>query len=481
MSRLLAALRRIEARTDTIDATAASHTVVEQRSEDDRVDAISLPRESPVWPGDIVYDPQPEYPGHWTPRAAADWPSVSHESEAGYAESAPWPDLGFGSTPEASIADGSGTEVLEESTGAPVEDMLVRDPAVVEARSEAEALDSVQTIIRVEPESPSEDASATLSGHNDALPDSLAAESLLLMMDQQPDAVAVSVPSTSVLEAAPNTAEILKTGIGKHFASFSFIDAPSAVDPHFNEQALASPPTSDEVAEEPVISVRLPGFGRPNRRGRVAGQATAGERNRRPALVPFLPPAQRPYREACESILSALPQGNSVALILAWVDEDLDHCVLSARLAEVMADRLDDPVLLIDMGPKRHLSTLLQAPAIGSLTEAMVGFVSWRDQIVQTDTAGLCLLPSGPHDFEADPVAVARLFEACKEDFAIVLVVGGALSDIPENILMASDAAVLMVEAGHTTSETATSAIGRLRRSGTDVAGCLLTGAAGGY
>jgi cellulose biosynthesis protein BcsQ len=175
-----------------------------------------------------------------------------------------------------------------------------------------------------------------------------------------------------------------------------------------------------------------------------------------------------------------LPQGNSIALVLAWTDEDLDHCVLSARLAEVMADRLDDPVLLIDLGPKRRLSTLLQAPALGSLTDAMVGFVSWRDQIVQTSTAGLCLLPSGPNDFEADPVAVARLIEACKEDFGIVLVVGGVLSVIPENVLTACDAAVLLVEAGHTSAAKAAGAIERLRRSGTDVAGCLLTGAAEG-
>lgn len=414
MSRLLAALRRIEARGDTVGATITVDADHEPRAEKAPAVESSLPtQESSVWPGDIVYDPQAEYPGHWAPQSS-DWPAVTQETEAGSADSAPWPDPVFAATSEALIADDQQSENIELTDEGAVEESLACDPVVEEVSSFAEPLEASQGSFGGEPELPAvEDGTATT-----------------------PPVQIAAIKQTQDLRE-----------------------------------------TSDETADEPLVSVRLPGFGRPNRRGRVEGRDTAAEGFKRPALVPFLPPQQRPYREACESILSALPQHNSVALVLAWTDEDLDHCVLSARLAEVMADRLDDPVLLIDMGPKRRLSTLLQVPAIGSLTEAMVGFVSWRDQIVQTSTAGLCLLPSGPHDFEADPVAVARLIEACKEDFGIVLVVGCALSVVPENVLATCDAAVLLVEAGHTSAAKAAGAIQRLRSSGAEVAGCLLTAA----
>jgi Mrp family chromosome partitioning ATPase len=168
-----------------------------------------------------------------------------------------------------------------------------------------------------------------------------------------------------------------------------------------------------------------------------------------------------------------------VALVLSWTDEALDQALVVARLAESFADRIEDPVLLIDLGPKRRLSHLLHAPAMGNLTEAMTGQVSWRDLIVQTGTAGLCVLPTGPGDFDADPVAVARLIESCKEDFGMVLVTGGTLANMPENILLASDAAVLLVEAGFTSSTATSGAIQRLRRCGADVLGCVMTGVSG--
>ena len=421
MSRLLAALRRIEARSDTVGAAVAVDAHLAPRNEDDPVVASPLPpQESHLWPGDIVYDPQAEYPGHWIQQASA-WPAVRCETEAEPADSAPWPDPGFVCSAKSPIADEQDIDELELPGEDSVEEVLACEPQEQEEElpSIAEPLKVEQAVIVVEPEPTEEETSAAMA---------------------TPDEVVAEVTARAAKSAAPVT---------------------------------------DETPEEPVVSVRLPGFGRPNPRARIAGQRMAAEGFRRPALVPFLPPQQRPLREACEGILTALPQGNSVALVLAWTDEELDHCALSARLAEIMADRLDDPVLVIDIGPKRRLSTLLQAPVIGSLTEAMVGFVSWRDQIVQTSTAGLCLLPSGPNDFDADPVAVARLVEACKEDFGIVLVVGGALSDIPENVLTACDVAVLLVEAGYSSAAKTTEAIQGLRRSGTDVAGCLLTGVGG--
>jgi Mrp family chromosome partitioning ATPase len=50
---------------------------------------------------------------------------------------------------------------------------------------------------------------------------------------------------------------------------------------------------------------------------------------------------------------------------------------------------------------------------------------------------------------------------------------------MPANVLAACDAAVLLVQQGHTPVSMAASAIERLRSGGTDVLGCLVTGVGG--
>ena len=487
MGRLLTALRRLETRvvaTASVDTLPAdADACVRQLQED----SPCLEQEADAWPETIDHDPGLEYPTHWPPPNHGDWPFPIQEVDL-HDEGAAWP-------------SSEGTADLDEVA---IEQEAV-EPAVV--FEDAEASDPIVEAAEVADEAPAETASI----------ESLWPPSLPSEPEAALDHLATLLGEAELVSPAPTVADVSRSTDEE--VVFTHLPPPTidmdqvvAIEPRLvtppsslplplyvelQQDVEASQPSAlarvgklhlapempvssepEEELEEPPISLRMPGFGRPNRPVDDSEHPSSASTIHRPALMPFLPPAQRPYREACECILAALPPGRNAALVLAWADDDLDHCMLTARLAEIMADRLDDPVLLIDVGAQRRLSSMLQAPAEGSLSEALVGLVSWRDLIVQTSTAGLCVLPSAAGDFNADPVAVARLIEACKEDFAIVLIAGGALRAIPDNVLAASDAGVMLVEQGHTAATAATAAIERLRRSGTDVLGCLLTAVA---
>ncbi|MCE9546676.1 MAG: hypothetical protein K8T25_14445, partial [Planctomycetia bacterium] len=253
-------------------------------------------------------------------------------------------------------------------------------------------------------------------------------------------------------------------------------------------QALTTTPDLDDDTSEPA-TVRMADFGRPKQTS-PGSQAADSPRQHEPwdaakwnavkgdtVSIPFLPAAERPYRQACGRILASAVESHTKGLVLAWVDESLDHSPALARLTAAMAERLDDPVLVIDVGAQRRLAALLHATAESRLPQAMAGLVSWRDLLVQTNTAGLCVLPSAAGDFDADPVAVARLLEACKADFGLVIVAGAALSAVPENLLSACEGAVLLVEAGYTPAAAAVDAGRRLSAGGAQLLGCLLTNA----
>ena len=485
MGRLLTALRRLETRvvaTGSVDTLpAAAETCLTELQEV----SPCLEQEADVWPETIDHDPEPEYPTHWPPPNNGDWPFTIQEVDL-HDEADEWPS-------SEGTADLDEVAIEQEAVEPAVvfEDAEASDPIVEvadiadEAPAETVDIESLwPPILPTEPEA-ALDHLATLLGEAELVTPAPAVADVPRSTDEE-EVIFTHLP-TPTIDVDPVVAiepqlvtppSSLPLPLYVELQQNVEASQPSALArvgrlPVAPEMPVSSEPEGE--LEEPPMSLRMPGFGRPNRPGDASEHASTASTIHRPALVPFLPPAQRPYREACECILAALPPERNVALVLAWADDDLDHCTLTARLAEVMADRLDDPVLLIDVGTQRRLSSMLHAPAEGSLSEALVGLASWRDLIVQTSTAGLCVLPSAAGDFNADPVAVARLIEACKEDFAIVLIAGGALQSIPDNILAASDAGVMLVEAGHTAATAAISAIERLRRSGTDVLGCLLT------
>jgi len=461
MGRLLSALRRIEARTEVDRLEWKPGVAAVATVETAPAETAPWPEESVLsWADAFNYSPPTEYSEVWS----EDAPASENEFDDNVVQVDESPATFNAVQHPADTSEGTAERDRLDNMDEPAEAVLASVENLLPEEETVEAV--LLAASHVEPPFATAEEAKTAGTFV-----SQASATLELKPNSMPQAAVCQAPDAATMDA-----KLALTAEMEHPVQAVLID--QGVGPGDGARASAQLDEREvaEESEEPPATVKLPGFGRPPRRGRgtEAASRLAGSP---PSLVPFKPAAQRPYREVCANIVSSLPAGKATALVLAWTDEDLDHAMLAARLAETFADRMEDPVLLIDLGAKRRLSNLLDAPALGSLTEAMAGQVSWRDLIVQTGTAGLCVLPTGPRDFDADPVAFARLIEACKEDFGIVLITGGTLGVMPENILLASDAAVLLVEAGCTSQAAALGALQRLRRCGAEVLGCVMTGA----
>lgn len=178
----------------------------------------------------------------------------------------------------------------------------------------------------------------------------------------------------------------------------------------------------------------------------------------------------------CDRLFARLPHEDRAILAFAGVSENEVHALAIQELAAVMAEEMDDPVLVVDGAPQLAFSRAAGVRSAPRLDELAVGRFSWQELVVQTTTPGLCVLPlcAGPVPSD-NPESMTRLLSSITGRYPCVLIdLGGCDSTLCTALLNVSDGAILMLEVGNTPVEDAVSALHCLSAFRPPVLGSLL-------
>jgi|GEM_PF-3679064 len=189
----------------------------------------------------------------------------------------------------------------------------------------------------------------------------------------------------------------------------------------------------------------------------------------------------RYFRDLADNILSEREPNHTLVIMFAAIDSDQGSQSIVVPLSEVLAERADGDVAVVDFNLDRPglVCRLAVQPEFG-LTDVLSGKVNCAEALCETDTAGLFVLS----DVNALNVAQLRcgdlkmepVLDELRRDYSVVIL-SAASPSTPEvaHVAPLCDGVYLIIRLGITPRRAALRAIRDIQRSGGRVLGCVLT------